>query len=299
MADVQIENGYCRVANEILDHIARCKLNGTHFRIVMVVWRFTYGFQRKEHELSISFIASATEIHKKQIDRELKELISRRIVTVVKEASFNQTRIVSFNKNYDEWILDDSELKRGEVAKKLPVSEEADQTGSELAPSPGSGLATQEIYLFKDNLKENIIYIPYKEIIEYLNSKAGTDFKHTTKATQKHISGRWNEGFTLDQFKSVIDKKCAEWINDPKWSQYLRPQTLFNSEKFESYLNQTIVLKGGQARASKPESPRQSTAAEYYANDAQAKTQANVQGAAASGGNPVGAQLDLNRFVRR
>lgn len=299
MADVQIEKGYCRVANEILDHIARCKLNGTHFRIVMVVWRFTYGFQRKEHELSISFIASATEIHKKQIDRELKELISRRIVTVVKEASFNQTRIVSFNKNYDEWILDDSELKRGEVAKKLPVSEEDDQTGSGLVPSPGSELATQEIYLFKDNLKENIIYIPYKEIIEYLNAKAGTEFKHTTKATQKHISGRWNEGFTLDQFKSVIDKKCAEWINDPKWSQYLRPQTLFNSEKFESYLNQTIVLKGGQANASKPESGRQSNAAEYYANDAQGKNQANVQNAAVSGGTSGGPQLDLNRFVRR
>lgn len=59
------------------------------------------------------------------------------------------------------------------------------------------------------------------------------------------------------------------------------------------------VIAGGQANASKPESSRQSTAAEYYSNDAQGKTQANVQSAAVSGGNPVGSQLDLNRFVRR
>lgn len=60
-----------------------------------------------------------------------------------------------------------------------------------------------------------------------------------------------------------------------------------------------IVLEGGQARASKPESGRQSNAAEYYANDAQGKGQANVQNAAVSGGTSGGPQLDLNRFVRR
>jgi len=59
------------------------------------------------------------------------------------------------------------------------------------------------------------------------------------------------------------------------------------------------VIAGGQANASKPESSRQSTAAEYYSNDAQAKKQANVQNAAVSGGSPGGPQFDLDRFVRR
>lgn len=59
------------------------------------------------------------------------------------------------------------------------------------------------------------------------------------------------------------------------------------------------VIAGGQANASKPESGRQSHAAEYYANDAQGKAQANVQNAAVSGGASGGPQLDLNRFVRR
>jgi uncharacterized phage protein (TIGR02220 family) len=91
--------------------------------------------------------------------------------------------------------------------------------------------------------KDNVLY---SQIINYLNEKAGTSFKSTTKSTKEHISGRVREGFTLEQFKTVIDKKCAEWKDNPNMSQYLRPQTLFGT-KFESYLNQPIVLAGGMS----------------------------------------------------
>lgn len=79
--------------------------------------------------------------------------------------------------------------------------------------------------------------IPYSEIIDYLNKKAGTNYRHTTKKTQSLIKARFNEGFTLDEFKTVIDKKVAEWLRDPKMNKYLRPETLFGN-KFEGYLNQ-------------------------------------------------------------
>jgi uncharacterized phage protein (TIGR02220 family) len=91
-----------------------------------------------------------------------------------------------------------------------------------------------------NNTKE--IYIPYSEIVSYLNDKANTSYKETSKKTKDLIKARWNENFTLEDFKTVIDKKTAEWITDKKMNQYLRPETLFGT-KFESYLNQ----KGGQA----------------------------------------------------
>lgn len=55
---------------------------------------------------------------------------------------------------------------------------------------------------------------------------------------------RKNEGFTLDDFKTVIAKKAAEWGKEPEKGQkdmrpYLRPETLFGT-KFESYLNQPV-----------------------------------------------------------
>ncbi|GAA0813474.1 conserved phage C-terminal domain-containing protein [Ligilactobacillus aviarius] len=75
------------------------------------------------------------------------------------------------------------------------------------------------------------------EIIDYLNSKIGTHYRATTRKTQSLIKARMNEGFTVDDFKIVIDNKAAEWSKDERMSKYLRPETLFGT-KFESYLNQ-------------------------------------------------------------
>lgn len=92
----------------------------------------------------------------------------------------------------------------------------------------------------------------YIAILDYLNSKAGTNYKASSKVTQQHINARLTEGFTLDDFKCVIDKKCAEWIGSD-FEKYLRPSTLFGS-KFENYLNGKQQTKGknGIAVSSKP-----------------------------------------------
>lgn len=77
---------------------------------------------------------------------------------------------------------------------------------------------------------------PFKEIIDYLNQKANTNFKPTSKTTQSKINARLNEGYSLDDFIAVIDKKCDEW-KGTEFEQYLCPETLFGT-KFEKYLNQ-------------------------------------------------------------
>jgi uncharacterized phage protein (TIGR02220 family) len=79
--------------------------------------------------------------------------------------------------------------------------------------------------------------IPIVEILDYLNHKTHSHYKPTTKKTKTVIKARMNEGFTLADFKTVIDHKTSEWLDDPHWSKYLRPDTLFGT-KFESYLNQ-------------------------------------------------------------
>ena len=76
--------------------------------------------------------------------------------------------------------------------------------------------------------------IPYKEVVDYLNGKTGRNFKHTTKSTQTCIRARFNDGFELDDFKKVVDKKSKDWLGS-KYEKYLRPETLFKS-KFDSYL---------------------------------------------------------------
>lgn len=81
----------------------------------------------------------------------------------------------------------------------------------------------------------------YKAIIDYLNEKAGTQYRYQSDATKRKIDARYNEGFTIDDFKKVIDIKVAEWKNNDM-AKFLRPETLFGT-KFESYLNQSSNLK--------------------------------------------------------
>lgn len=87
-----------------------------------------------------------------------------------------------------------------------------------------------------DNNKE--IYI---NIINYLNNKCNTRYRYNTPNTKKHINARLNEGYTEQDFYTVISKKADEWLGTEQ-ERYLRPDTLFGT-KFESYLNQQIKQK--------------------------------------------------------
>lgn len=73
-------------------------------------------------------------------------------------------------------------------------------------------------------------------IIEYLNIKAKKRFK-VVESNAKFIRARFEEGYTVEDLKQVIDTKVADWL-DTEQAKYLRPETLFNATKFQSYINQ-------------------------------------------------------------
>ncbi|MED4399817.1 conserved phage C-terminal domain-containing protein [Metabacillus fastidiosus] len=106
-----------------------------------------------------------------------------------------------------------------------------------------------------NNTKE---YTPYVEIVNYLNGAANTSYRSSTKKTQQLIKARFKDGFTLDDFKRVIDIKTAEWLNDQNMNRFLRPETLFGT-KFESYLNQKDVKVsiGAHSKQNKPYYPKE------------------------------------------
>ncbi len=98
--------------------------------------------------------------------------------------------------------------------------------------SPDVAFTDRDIEEDKDKEEEKNIYAP---VISFLNEKAGTKYKPTSGKTQTLIRARMNEGFTLEDFQTVISKKCAEWMGTDM-EKYLRPETLFGT-KFEGYLN--------------------------------------------------------------
>lgn len=80
-----------------------------------------------------------------------------------------------------------------------------------------------------------------QQVIDYLNKKSGKSFSGKSKDARKLISGRLSEGRTFEDFKTVIDNKVEDWLNDPVRVKYLRPSTLFRPSKFDEYLNEKPV----------------------------------------------------------
>ena len=142
-----------------------------------------------------------------------------------------------------------------------------------------SGIPT--VYLDKNSIDKNSIdnniYSREKDknettiklIIDYLNSRAMTNYRATSQTTKKHINARLNEGYKFDDFITVIDNKTREWMKTDM-EKYLRPETLFGS-KFESYLNQKdssrplwFDKKAEKVKVSKEEEQKLSNMMEKY-----------------------------------
>lgn len=86
--------------------------------------------------------------------------------------------------------------------------------------------------------KDNIYSQEAVEIIDYLNLKTNSNYRKIEKNI-KHISARLKEGYTLQDFYTVIDKKSQEWTGT-EYEKFLRPETLFGT-KFDGYLNQKVT----------------------------------------------------------
>ena len=101
----------------------------------------------------------------------------------------------------------------------------------------------KNILLPKGSMSSNAEKDPRKadreEVIRYLNEKTGRKYKPSTESTKRLINGRLSEGYTVEDFKKVIDTKAEEWLGNPRMEKYLRPGTLFSPTHFEAYLNES------------------------------------------------------------
>lgn len=159
------------------------------------------------------------------------------------ELELNDNQVIIFIPKFTELIDEWSKRKLGSCSVVAPkilktdkeeeveVEEEVDKDIPPIAPQGAI------------NVK-----IPYQEIIEYLNLKTGKHFEHTSKETKAKIKARWGingKQRTIQDFKTVIDNKVTQWLDDEKMAAFLRPETLFGI-KFEGYLNEIIHPLSGK-----------------------------------------------------
>lgn len=227
----QLEDGYTRIANALLEQLAQSTLNGTQFNIILAVLRNTYGYQRKSHGISLTFLATATKRKKEQVKREMDRLIEMKVLFAT-GGSFTESREIGINKNFEEWQLGDCTLKRAHHPKQSTP-----EKGHTQYPNQGTGgvpeLGHQERKVFKENLKENVITItddvdPFIQILESycsLHKKGEWHIKPKEREAmhellQKGISSK----FVIDAMTKIRQDKVDNDGQQPQGFTYYPAQ---------------------------------------------------------------------------
>jgi uncharacterized phage protein (TIGR02220 family) len=197
------------------------------------IYAIIYGFSQVSHQeftASINYLSEWLGVSRVTVINALKDLVEKGYLTKESEEKngviYNRyTAVVPDFTGGKEILLPSKEIVLPSK-KILPNNIDNNITNK------------KEKSLSKDkDSVERSSTIPYLEIIQYLNTKAETKYKSSSKDNMKHIKARWEDGYRLEDFFSVIDVKVAEWKEDKKMCVYLRPSTLF-SPKFEGYLQQ-------------------------------------------------------------
>lgn len=207
----------------------RTKLNLKGYELI--VYALIYGFSQdgdSKFSGTRRYIAEWCGCSMRTVDNTLASLLSKQLI-IKHEKYVNGVRSCDYTAAL-------AELAARQNATQAPADT---QTNAE-TPTEHNATGPQPLLDEPQAPAQPKEPDPTEEIVEHLNQRAGTHYKATTSNTRKLIKARLKEGFTVDEIKLVIDKKCAEWLNNPAMVGYLRPETLFGN-KFESYLNAKVM----------------------------------------------------------
>jgi uncharacterized phage protein (TIGR02220 family) len=168
---------------------------------------------------------------------------------IIATASYNRMKMDKtkcYRINYEKLQLSTEQHATSTISD--PAQEEVQTARSTESKLPLA--ITKEVKRIKIDIVENDLDVV--SVIEYLNDKANKQYKASAKPTVQLVNARFSEGYTVADFKKVIDTKAKEWLNDPHWQKYLRPSTLFNSTNFENYLQESGVSGSPPSSLPKP-----------------------------------------------
>ncbi|WP_427030864.1 replication protein [Halomonas sp. H2] len=113
----QVEEGYTRIANELLEQVMAAPLTLREIRIVMAVIRLTYGWNRKQARVTGGLLAKLTGLPDTIAAKVLSGLIAKNVIL----RHGGSRSPISLNKHADEWQLEAA--KHTPPTPKLKCSE--------------------------------------------------------------------------------------------------------------------------------------------------------------------------------
>lgn len=185
---------------------------------------------------SVSRIANDCDMSVDQVRTAVKHLRNTKEITTVSSAKNTVFTVL----NYEKYQCDTK------VNPKQNTKDSTEEIPNKSRENPEQ-IPNKSQQLKNNKNNKNNKYIYSAAVIPYLNQKTGRHYREDNEQTERLLSGRIADGYTVADMQKVIDIKCEEWLNT-EFSKFLRPKTLFNPSHFEEYLNQPK----GQAKSSQP-----------------------------------------------
>ena len=195
MSTPQLEDGHVRIANELLEAILGFGFSQRELLVLLTIIRKTYGFNKKEDDMSASQIGALCGVARQHVTTTLNALVARNVIAK-RPGQFGM--IVGVQKDHRKWVSDEQIKARSDSPKSgLVPQQDTSQIGTVDSPESGQ-VDSPESGHTKDNLP--------KDNHQKTNSCAPTaDGEHgRTLAGQ---NGRAMMGQRFDRFYAAYPKK--------------------------------------------------------------------------------------------
>jgi phage replication O-like protein O len=209
MANPQKENGYTAIASEIMEQLTRTALSGHEFRLLLLLLRKTYGFNKKEDHISLSQMAKISGLSVIRCSQVVHSLSRKNIITITEKCK-GKTNKYRFNKHYEAWVTITEKCKcRVTITEKCnQVLQKSESTKDTITKDNYSGGAS-----FKEKQQPKP-RTAVQEIVEFFKQLKGyKDPDWNGKHFSRHTAPA-KELLRVCNGDIADAKACMKWVAD-------------------------------------------------------------------------------------
>lgn len=240
MASPQIENGFTRIANELMMALCRLNISGPEYMIALTVITKTYGWNKKEDQISLSQFQSTTKMTRPRIVRAIRNLVR---YGVLGNNAGNTSKASTYwiNKDYEKWCVEG--LKTIENRPIASTSKRTTQPSTHIHTTPstvhteeastfeGVQLVRSPIYLTKDTTKDTTKETQPNQYYQFLE-RFGKAYQHLTgqpfHKDKKHFAliKRLIDTHSAEEVEkkakvlAIMCSKCASWFTKDGYADF-------------------------------------------------------------------------------
>lgn len=228
---VQLEDGYTKIANKIIEQLCTTDISQYEWRVLMAIFRKTYGYNKKSDWIANSQLVELTKIHKSHVSRAIRKLIKRGIVAQTGNK-------LSFNKDFSSW------LPKEVTNKKLPKQATLLPKEATLLPKEATIVAYRGVHKRKKTIIQKTIIQKKdpknKKISNYssLNDLKEKDFEEIANDYKVPLAFVLSE---LDTMKNWLGAKGKKYKN---YKLALRNWVKNDAIKRIDYAKQNNIKRG-------------------------------------------------------